>query len=83
MRSANTTITTTAALLVAADNKTRTIYIHPNAVVYVGNSAVTSTTGFHCLANTPIAIELPQGETLFAITGTGTATVLTLTPDLD
>ena len=83
MRSANTTITTSPTLLVAADNKNRTIYVHPNAVVYIGNSTVTSTTGFHCLANLPIAIELPLGETLYGIVATGTVTCLTLTPDLD
>lgn len=83
MKSANTTVTTTATLLVAADDKNRTVYIHPNATVYLGNSAVTSTSGFHALANTPIAIELPIKETIYAITATGTATVLTLTPDAD
>lgn len=83
MKSANTTVTTTATLLVAADNQTRTIYIHPNATVYVGNSAVTNTTGFHCLANLPISIVLPANENIYGITATGTATVLTLTPDID
>jgi hypothetical protein len=83
MKSANTTVTTTATLLVAADNQNRTIYIHPNATVYIGNAAVTNTTGFHCLANTSIAIQLPIGETIYGITATGTATVLTLTPDVD
>jgi hypothetical protein len=83
MKSANTTVTTTATLLVAADNQNRTIYIHPNAVVYVGNSSVTNVTGFHLLADTPIQITLPLGENLYGITATGTATVLTLTPDGD
>lgn len=83
MKSASTTVTTTATLLVASDNQNRTIYIHPNAVVYAGNSTVTSTTGFHLLANTSIQIYLPLGEALYAITATGTATVLTLTPDGD
>ena len=83
MKSATTTVTTAATLLIAADNQTRTCYVHPNATTYVGNSAVTNTTGFHCLANTPISFVIPAGETLYGITATGTATVLTLTPDLD
>ena len=83
MKSANTTVTTTATLLVAADDKNRTVYIHPNAVVYLGNSAVTSTTGLHAVANVTFAYELPLRETIYAITATGTATVLTLTPDAD
>jgi len=83
MKSAQVTATTTATLLIAADNKTRVCYLHPNAAVYVGNSAVTSSTGFHCLSNTPIQIEVPANETLYGITATGTAGVLTLTPDLD
>jgi hypothetical protein len=83
MKSANITVTTTATLLIAADDKFRTCYLHPNATTYVGNSAVTSTTGFHCLSNTPISFVIPAGETLYGITATGTATVLTLTPDLD
>lgn len=83
MKSATTTVTTTATLLIDSDNKNRTVYIHPNATVYLGNSTVTNTTGFHALSNTPIAIELPLGEKIFAITATGSATVLTLTPDGD
>jgi hypothetical protein len=83
MKSASTTVTTTATLLIDSDNLNRTVYIHPNAVVYLGNSTVTSTTGLHALANTTIPIVLPLGEKIYAITATGSATVLTLTPDGD
>jgi hypothetical protein len=83
MKSATTTIGTTASLLIDSDNLNRTVYIHPNATVFIGNSTVTATSGFHCLANTPIAFELPLGEKIYAITATGTTTVLTLTPDSD
>ena len=83
MKSASTTVTTTATLLIDADNQNRTVYIHPNATVYLGNATVTSTTGLHALANTTGAYVLPLGEKIYAITATGSATVLTLTPDGD
>jgi hypothetical protein len=83
MKSGNITVTTSATLLIAADNQNRTVYIHPNALVYLGNSAVTYLTGFHALANLTVAYQLPANENIYAITQTGTATVLTLTPDVD
>jgi hypothetical protein len=83
MKSTSIATSTTATLLIPADNKHRVIYLHPNAATYVGNSSVTNTTGFHCLVNTPIAIEVPAGETLYGILATGTGTCLTLTPDVD
>jgi hypothetical protein len=83
MKSATTSVTTAATLLIAASKRNRTVYIHPSASTYIGNSAVTSAIGFHCLANAPIAIELPINETIYGITAAGTSTVSTLTPDAD
>lgn len=83
MKSSSIATSTTAALLIPADNKHRVVYLHPSTATYVGNSSVTSTTGFHCLTDTSIAIEIPAGETLYGILATGTGTCLTLTPDVD
>ena len=49
MHSAKVTVATTATLIVPADDKPRTIYIHNagGAKIYVGGSSVTTTTGFH------------------------------------
>lgn len=78
---------TTATLLVAADNKNRTVYLHVvgNQSVAIGSSAVTYATGMLTEKHTsPIEIFLPLGETIYGICAAGqTESVCVMTPDLD
>lgn len=87
MRAYKVTVTDTAAVLVAADDKFRTVYVNivGNQTIAIGNSAVTFADSMQLEKHTvPFAIELPLGETLYAICNTGqTDDVRVLTPDAD
>ena len=84
MKSAAVTVSTTATLLIAADNQNRVCYFHSTSgSTYFGDSAVTTSSGLHLPNNQTIAINVPLGETLYGITNTGTTNVRVLTPDLD
>lgn len=83
MISSQHTVTTTASQVVAAAESWRTIYLHVigNGVVYLGGSTVTSATGMLTeKAAVPFQMILPAGETLYAVTGTGTEDLRILTP---
>jgi hypothetical protein len=84
MRSTQTSVTTTATLLVAADNVNRQVYIHAisNTAIYLGGSTVTTSNGFLFEKDDGyLAITIPIGETLYAIVSTGTETVSVLLPN--
>jgi hypothetical protein len=84
MKSVAVTVATTATLLIAADNQPRTCYLHSTSgSTYLGDSAVTTSSGLHLPNNQTITIQVPFGETLYGITNTGTTNVRVLTPDLD
>jgi hypothetical protein len=79
------TVTTSPTLICLADNKWRTIYIHNGggAKIYVGNSTVTTSTGFHIGNGESQSIEVPLGETLHAVVASSTNIINVLTPDSD
>ena len=80
------TVTTTAAMVIAADDKQRTCYIHVigAGTVYLGNSTVTSTDGFLTEKNAvPLELVVPQNETVWAVVASGTENLRILTPDVD
>ena len=84
MKSNAVTVTTSATLLINADNQNRVCYLHSTSgSTYLGDSAVTVSTGLHLPNNQTIEIHLPLGQTLYGITGSGTTDVRVLTPDLD
>lgn len=70
MKSRVFTITSTAVEIVAAEPKNRTALIHVagNNIVYIGDSTVTTATGLNTEKNAvPLTVEIPAGETLYAI----------------
>jgi hypothetical protein len=84
MKSTAVTVATTATLLIAADNQPRTCYLHSTSgSTYLGDSAVTTSSGLHLPNNQTISIQVPFGETLYGITNTGSTNVRVLTPDVD
>lgn len=87
MRSYKVTVTDTAISLIAADNINRVAYINivGNQTIAVGNASVTFATGLHLEKHTaPIHIDIPLGESLYAICNTGqTDDVRVLLPDSD
>jgi hypothetical protein len=87
MRSYKVSVTDAAVLLIAADNINRTAYINivGNEAIAVGNSSVTFAAGLRIAKHTaPIQIDVPLGETLWAICDSGkTDDVRILLPDSD
>lgn len=84
MKSIATTVTTSATLIVSADNKERTVYLHSGTgSVYIGGSNVTSSTGLHLPNGSTLEMVIPINETLYGITSSATQTLITLTPDTD
>lgn len=84
MRSTQTSVTTDATLLVAADNVNRQVYIHSlsNTAIYLGGSTVTTSNGFILEKDDGyLAVTVPIGETLYAVVATGTETVSVLLPN--
>jgi hypothetical protein len=87
VRSYKVTVTDTVTSLITADNINRVAYINivGNQAVAVGNSSVTFATGLLLEKHSaPIHIDIPLGETLWAICTTGqTDDVRILLPDSD
>lgn len=84
MRSAQVVVGTTPTLLVAADNINRVILIHAlsNTPVYLGDSTVTTSTGYLLEKDDgALVVNLPISETLYAVVSTGTETVTVLLPE--
>ncbi len=87
MRAYKITVTATPQILIAADNINRIAYIGivGNQDIAVGNSSVTFATGLLLEKHTaPIHIDVPLGETLWAVCDAGqTDDVRVLLPDSD
>ena len=84
MRSTQTTVGTTATLLVDSDNINRVILIHAvsNTPIYLGDSAVTTSTGFLLEKDDgALQVHIPINEKLYGIVSTGTEVVTVLLPD--
>ena len=84
MRSTQTTVTTAATLLVAADNVNRQVYIHSlsNTAIYLGGSTVTTANGFLFEKDDGyLSLTIPIGETVYAVVASGTEVVTVLLPN--
>jgi len=78
------TVTTSATLLIAADNQQRICYLHSGSgSVYIGGSDVTAANGIHLTSGTTMEISVPFNETIYGITSSGTNTMRVLTPSVD
>ena len=76
MNFSQTTVTTTATLLVAADPHDQTVLLHTESgSAYVGNASVTSSTGFKIDSNNKVTLPLGAYEALYAIANSGTTKV--------
>ena len=79
-------VSTTRVLIVPADNINRTVYLHTigAGTVYIGGADVTAANGMLTEKNAvPFEIFLPLGESLYAITASGTENVRVMTPSVD
>jgi hypothetical protein len=72
------TVTTSSTLLVLGKTNPQHVHLHLHDNtdnVYVGNSAVTTSTGLRLIKQDSFEITLLPGNALYAIITTGTATV--------
>ena len=84
MKTSAVIVTTSATLLIDADNLPRVCYLHSGTgSIYVGGSDVTSATGIHFPNNTTMEINVPFNETIYGITASGSHTMRVLTPSVD
>lgn len=86
MKSTAHTVTTTASLIIPADNINRTVYVHVvgNNIVYLGGSDVTASNGLATEKHTtPFEMFMPPNETIYAIVLSGTEEIRVLTPNVD
>lgn len=79
-------VSTTRVLIVPADNINRTIYLHTLGAgsIYIGGPDVTAANGMLTEKNAvPFEMFLPLGESLYAITASGTENVRVMVPSVD
>jgi len=78
LTSSQVTVTTSPTLLIAAENNPVLVHLHLHDNtdnVYIGNSAVTTSTGLRLIKQDSFEINLAPGNSLYAIITTSTATV--------
>ena len=85
MKAVAVTVATTPTLIVASDDQNRWIYIHNagGAKIYVGDSSVTTSTGFHIGNGESQQIFVPLNETLYGVVASSTNVINVLTPNTD
>ena len=86
MKSTSVTVNNiTPTLVVPADNINRTVYLYSTGNdIFIGNGNVTAAAGFNVKRDTYLQVEIPQGQTLYGITGTvGAHSMQVLSPDTD
>jgi hypothetical protein len=74
-------VTTSPTLLVAGDTNPILVHLHLHDNtdnVYIGNSAITTSTGLRLIKQDSFEISLAPGNALYAVISTGTATVSVL-----
>jgi hypothetical protein len=78
------TVTTEAQLIVPADNVSQQIHLHTESgSTYIGNSGVTSSTGFKLDNQDVISLDIREGEALYAVCASGTTTLFMLRSKID
>ena len=65
------TVTTTAQTIVSLDNVTQYVYLHTKGATHLGNTDVTTETGFLLDNDDHITITVPEGCPLGADASTG------------
>jgi hypothetical protein len=77
------TVTTTAQTIVSLDNVTQYVHLHSKGDTYIGNTGVTTETGFLMDNDDKMVITIPQGCSLSAVASTGSHTLYVLTTRVD
>ena len=73
------TVTTTATLLVTANRADQVVYLHSSSgTIYLGNSDVTTSTGYRMDNGDKLTMQLSDNEALYGIVSSGTATMMVM-----
>ena len=81
LKSAQTAVGTTATYITTGVVGASHVYLHAPAggnAIYVGDSTVTTVSGFELVKGTTVEIWLPEAAQLFAVVGSGTETLIWL-----
>ena len=81
--SSKVTVTTTAQTIVSLDNVTQYVHLHSKGATYIGNSGVTTETGFLLDNDDKLVITVPQECSLSAVATAGSHTLYVLTTRVD
>jgi len=77
------TVTTTSQSIISVDNVTRDVLLHAKHEIFIGNSGVTSTSGYIMDNGDVLRMSLVDGEDLWAVTSGGTGTLHVLVSKVD
>jgi hypothetical protein len=76
---AQKTVTNTATLLVTANRADQLVYLHSSSgIIYIGNSDVTTSTGYRMDNGDKLSMQLSDTEALYGIVSSGTATMMVM-----
>jgi hypothetical protein len=76
---AQISVGTTPTLIVTANRADQLVYLHSSSgTLYLGNSAVTSSTGYKMDNGDKLTMQLSDNEALYAVTSSGTATLMAM-----
>ena len=77
------TVTSTSQSIVSVDNVQRDVLLHAKHEVFIGNSGVTSTSGYIMDNGDEVRLSLQEGEDLWAVTSGGSGTLHVLVSKVD
>jgi hypothetical protein len=78
-KTSQVSVTSTATLLVTANRADQSVYLHSSSgVIYLGNSDVTTSTGYRMDNGDKLTMQLSDNESLYGIVSSGTATMMVM-----
>jgi hypothetical protein len=76
-------VTGTSQSIVSVDNVTRDVLLHAKHEIFIGNSGVTSTSGYILDNGDVLRLSMQEGEDLWAVTSGGSGTLHVLVSKVD
>jgi hypothetical protein len=77
------TVTGTSQSIISVDNVTRDVLLHAKHEIFIGNSGVTSTSGYIMDNGDVLRMSLVDGEDLWAVTSGNSGTLHVLVSKVD
>ena len=78
-KTAQVSVSTSATLLVTANRADQLVYLHSSSgIIYLGNSDVTTSTGYRMDNGDKLSMQLSDNEALYGIVSSGTATMMVM-----